>query len=57
MNQQDKPDERGKRDAGTIVREPVGLSEIGGETAARLPEDDIGIELPIEENDFNSQPQ
>lgn len=35
--------------------EPVGLSEIGNESAADAGDDKIAIPLPIEENDSNAQ--
>lgn len=42
-----------KRDSG--AREPVGLERVEGETSAATDEEDIAIELPIEQNDFNAQ--
>ena len=37
--------------------DPMGLNQVGGEKADKLPDGDIAIELPIEEGDFNAQPQ
>ncbi|MET0983947.1 MAG: hypothetical protein ABW034_00940 [Steroidobacteraceae bacterium] len=36
--------------------EPVGLAEIGPESAENAGSDKIAIPLPIEENDSNAQP-
>jgi hypothetical protein len=54
MAQTQKPQ---KEKAPTVrgTPEPVGLDHIGDDDAAHLPDEEIAIDLPIEQNDFNAQ--
>ncbi|MEJ7935536.1 hypothetical protein WG907_14870 [Sphingobium sp. AN558] len=50
-----RPDEPQADKSDTVV--PTGLDQVGDDNASQLPGEDASIKLPIEEGDFNAQPQ
>lgn len=51
----EKTEEPQADEADTAV--PTGLDHVGDDDASQQPDEDVSIKLPIEEGDFNAQPQ